>query len=214
MCGVFGFTSKANKPIDLGILREVATVTNQRGPHAWGMAWIDSRGRLCCYKQTGPVTDALGLLSMARDARALIGHCRYATQGDPDEAANNHPHPVDGGWLVHNGVIAGYHTVMRHYSLHPVSACDSELLGLLMEQFNGDLVERADQATEAVLHFRPSPLVMLGLWKPGTLVAVRKGNPLQVANTRKGVWLASLPEGMPGKPKPVTDNHVLQLSPA
>src|SRR5947208_1937574 len=83
MCGVFGFMSREGGRVNLQALARVAEVTQRRGPHAFGFAWIDRRGRLKCYKQTGRITDHLGLLAMAADARMLIGHCRWATQGNP-----------------------------------------------------------------------------------------------------------------------------------
>jgi glutamine phosphoribosylpyrophosphate amidotransferase len=79
MCGVFGFVSRDNTPVNLGILNTIAKVTMKRGPHAWGLAWIDGRGRLFAYKQAGKVIDHLGMLTMAADAWLLIGHCRFAT---------------------------------------------------------------------------------------------------------------------------------------
>ncbi|HBH54964.1 MAG TPA: hypothetical protein DDY91_24035 [Planctomycetaceae bacterium] len=215
MCGVFGFTGKNGGTVDLKRLQEVARVTNTRGNHAWGMAWIDTRGRLCSFRQQGTIVDSLPLLSMARDAVALIGHCRYATQGDPADNNNNHPHPADGGWIVHNGIIPGYRRLLALHGLLPTSACDSEVLGLLLERLDGDdLVERAANATETALAQGRASLVMLGLWKPGRLIAVRRGNPLVTSQTRRGVWLASLPEGLPGKPREVPDQHVLQFLPS
>jgi glucosamine 6-phosphate synthetase-like amidotransferase/phosphosugar isomerase protein len=143
MCGVFGFVAKDDeKTIDLPTLKRIAVDTESRGPHAWGMAWIDSRGRLNCFKQTGRVSQALGLLAMARDARALIGHCRFATQGDPANNLNNHPFAADGGWIVHNGIIRGYEQLVADFDLHPVTECDSEALALLIEKLDGSLLER------------------------------------------------------------------------
>src|SRR4051794_35554684 len=136
MCGVFGFVAHDDRPVNPKILARVALATQRRGPHAWGMAWIDGKGRLRMYKQTGKVGDALGLLKMAADARLLVGHCRYATMGDPTNNLNNHPHPCDGGWIVHNGVIPNYGGLVDRFGLHPVSGCDSEVLGLLIEQEN------------------------------------------------------------------------------
>jgi len=194
MCGVFGFVSWGGK-LCVERLQTIARVTMTRGAHAWGMAWLDSRGRLKMFKQTGRIVDSLGLLAMASDARILIGHCRFATAGDPGENANNHPHPVDGGWLVHNGVIRNYDSVVQRFGLHPSTDCDSEVLGLLIEQAQGTMAERC---LDAVMSVEESPLVLLGLWKPGRLVAVRQGNPLHVGRTKKAWYLASLAEGLPG----------------
>ena len=133
MCGVFGFVSNGG-PLNVTRLQAIARVTEQRGQHAWGLAWVDGRGRLHSYKQAGRVGANLGLLRMAQDAVALIGHCRYTTQGSHFANVNNHPHPCDGGWLVHNGVIPGYHALVTGHKLQPVSDCDSEVLGLLNQR--------------------------------------------------------------------------------
>jgi glucosamine 6-phosphate synthetase-like amidotransferase/phosphosugar isomerase protein len=208
MCGVFGFVSRDNSSVNLKILERVALVTESRGKHAWGMAWIDGNGRMRMYKQTGRVGDSLALLRMAADARFLIGHCRYATQGNPKINTNNHPHPADGGWVVHNGMIPNYDDLVTAHGLHPVGVCDSEVLGLLIEQADGTLLERCIEAAGAVFM---SPLVLLGLWKPGRLVAVRRGNPLHLGTTSKGFYLASLADGLPGKVEAVANNQAIEF---
>jgi glucosamine 6-phosphate synthetase-like amidotransferase/phosphosugar isomerase protein len=142
---------------------------------------------------------------MASDARLLIGHCRWATQGDPGEAINNHPHPCDGGWLVHNGVVSHYHELIQQYKLHPVSRCDSEVIALLVEKEDGNHLQRA---CRAVLKVRSQPLVVLGLWRaPQRLVAIRNGNPLHMGCVKEGTYLASLAEGLPGRVSVMKDGQ-------
>jgi glucosamine 6-phosphate synthetase-like amidotransferase/phosphosugar isomerase protein len=209
MCGTFGFVSRDGSPVNLDTLKRVAAVTATRGMHAWGLAWIDGHGRLKMFKQPGAITDSLGLLAIARDARVLIGRTRFATQGNPKNNLNNHPHPVDGGWFVHNGVILNYGSLIQRFNLWPVSNCDSEVLGLLIEQEEGRLIERC---TSAVLSVQKSPLVFLGLWKPGRLVAVRQGNPLHLGTTKQGYFLASLADGLPGKVEEVADNEAVEFA--
>jgi glucosamine 6-phosphate synthetase-like amidotransferase/phosphosugar isomerase protein len=200
--------SRDDGPVDPRILRTIAVATESRGRHSWGLAWIDSKGRMHCYKQSGRISDSLGILAMADDARLLIGHCRYATQGDPGNNLNNHPHPCDGGWIVHNGMIPEYHSLVWTRELFPVSRCDSEVLGLLIEQADGALIDRCTFAAQTATR---SPLVLLGLWKPGRLVAVRNGNPLHLGTTKHGFYLASLTKGLPGKVKPVPDGEAIEF---
>lgn len=208
MCGVFGFASANGGPVNPKILARVAVATEARGRHAWGMAWIDGKGRLRCYKQAGRISSALGLFRMAADARLLIGHCRYATQGDPANNLNNHPHPCDGGWIVHNGIVRNYASVLERFDLWPVSDCDSEALALRIEQENGRLLDRC---VEAVLSVEKSPLVVLGLWKPNKLVAVRAGNPLHVGVTAGGFYLGSLADGLPGAVSEIADDTATEI---
>ena len=202
MCGVFGFVAKEREPVNLRILSRVARETMQRGPHAWGLAWLDKKGRLHMFKQEGRIVDSLGLLSMAKDATMLIGHCRYATHGDPSDNSNNHPHPAEDGWIVHNGVISHYRRIIREYDLEPVTECDSEVLGLLIDSLPGPVTRRCAEAAQIAAG---GPLVMLGLW-PDRLVAIRDGGqPLHLGETRDGYYLGSLPNQLPGDVRPVED---------
>jgi glucosamine 6-phosphate synthetase-like amidotransferase/phosphosugar isomerase protein len=214
MCGVFGFVSRDGGKLNLAVLGRLAEATERRGPHAFGLAWIDRRGRLKCYKQTGRVSDHLGLLAMAADARMLIGHCRFATQGSPQDNINNHPHPADGGWIVHNGHVRDYERLLGAHDLYPVSACDSEVLGLLVERADGSVLDRcraavrqaAPEPEAGTLFGLAQPLVLLGLWpRPDRLVVVRQGNPLHYGKVEEGVYLASLPDGLPGNSLAVKD---------
>lgn len=210
MCGVFGFVGKNGKGRpNLERLMRLALATEQRGPHAFGFAWIDGQGRLRAFRSSGRISDHLGLLKMAEDARYLIGHCRWATQGDPRENINNHPHPADGGWIVHNGVIGSYERLLEERDLMPVSECDSEVLGLLVEDLPGTLEERCAGAVREV---EAGPLVMMGLWsRPAKLVIVRRGNPLRMGTTPVGTYFASLSEGMPKGSRDVVDDRLMSF---
>ena len=179
MCAIFGFIARDEKKPSIRTLGQIVRGNVQRGPHAFGLSWIDSKGRLRMYKQTGRLTDHLGILAMARDARMLIGHLRWATHGDFRNNLNNHPHSADGGWIVHNGIVDNYRELLDSRDLMPVIECDSEALGLLIEQEAGTLLQRASKAVRAT----DGLLAMLGLWaRPGTMLAVRRGNPLHTAN--------------------------------
>lgn len=197
MCGVFGFVAKSNNTVDLDILAEVAEVTMSRGPHAWGMAWVTKDGRMRMYKQEGRIVNSRGLLAMASDAVMLIGHCRFATHGRPDNNLNNHPHPSDGGWIVHNGVIHDHEEIADRHGLHTVTDCDSEVLGLLVERNKGPIIDRCARAVRTCRG--QSPIVMLGLWKDSLVAAADNGQPLHVGETGRSYYLGSLPGALPGK---------------
>lgn len=183
--------------MDLEILAEVAEVTMTRGPHAWGMAWVTKDGRMRMFKQTGRIVDHRPLLAMAQDAVMLIGHCRFATHGSPDNNLNNHPHPSDGGWIVHNGMIHDHEAIAERNGLHTVTDCDSEVLGLLVERGRGRLIDRCAKAV-TVCRGR-SPIVMLGLWRDSLVAVADNGQPLHVGETGRSFYLGSLSGALPGK---------------
>lgn len=220
MCGVFGFVSEAGDGPDMSLIRRIATVTERRGRHAFGFAWIDERYRLRMFKSGGAISDKLDTLDELEGARMIIGHCRFATQGTPADNSNNHPHPVDGGWFVHNGMIPNWRDVARDYGLAMTTNCDSEVLGLLIEQMSGSLTKRVAKAVRAAdgepedLFWLPRALVVMALWKPGKMVVIKRGNPLSFATTDEGTYMASLSEGMPKGARAVRDNsaHTFSLS--
>lgn len=202
MCAIFGFiahhtTHRRQSRLRLETLSKIVRGNIARGPHAFGFAWIDSDHRLHQFKQTGKLTDRIGALAMARDARVLAGHLRFATHGSAAENINNHPHPVDGGWLVHNGVVANYNQLVRDDRLWPVSECDSEILGLLIEQADGPfLLERCEES----INRTAGNLAMLAVWpRPTRLIIARRGNPVHFAHTTEGIYFGSLAAGLPRK---------------
>jgi len=207
MCGVFGFASKNGKGPDLDRLTAIARDMEQRGPHAFGFAWIDITGRVHSFKQTGRITENLGVLRFAANARLLIGHCRYATHGDPRFNINNHPHPVNGGWLVHNGTIRNHATLIEQYDLLPSSHCDSEVLGLLMEQSPGDCMQRLIRAASLS---KTGPMVVLALW-PKRMYALRSGNPLYLADAQDAFYLGSLDGRLPAGAFKIRDDSLLEF---
>lgn len=210
MCGVFGFITKNGSRPELARLRRIAAETETRGRHAFGLAWIDADGVLHTFKRPGAATANLGDLDACRNAVTLVGHCRWATHGDPQDNRNNHPHRAGRGWLVHNGVVRNYRQLIRRYGLRPKTDCDSEVLGLLMMRRAGPLLERAAWAVAQT----EDPLALLGLWhKPLRLLVVRRGNPLCFSETPGGFYFASLPAGLPGKVFSIPDEsaRVLRL---
>jgi glucosamine 6-phosphate synthetase-like amidotransferase/phosphosugar isomerase protein len=196
MCGVFGFISHNGKTtFKLESLEQIALVTETRGHHAFGLAWINERGVLKCFKQKGRISDHLSVLAMAQDAVMLIGHTRYTTQGTEDHNINNHPHHADGGWIVHNGIVRNYESLLDTHPMLTSSDCDSETIARLFEDEDGTRTERLKNAVDQV---ESSALAVLGLWNHRPeLVAIRRGNPLHWSKTPRGIYLASLAKGHP-----------------
>lgn len=205
MCGIFGYITTVGDGPSVERLRKIAIVTQSRGMHAFGLAWLNRDGSVGQWKAEGPAENHLGQLDAVADARIVIGHCRYATHGSPANPNNNHPHPAGGGVIVHNGIVFNHEQLVVQYGLQPRSECDSEVIGLMMANASrGTILRRAAYATSRL----SGDLAILGLWrKPGRLLVARRGRPLMFGQSKQGYYFASLAEGLPG-PRPVADRLV------
>jgi glucosamine 6-phosphate synthetase-like amidotransferase/phosphosugar isomerase protein len=204
MCGIFGFITKHGAGPDVARLKAIAVVTQRRGAHAFGLAWLKAGGRIETYKRPGAATACLDNLDRCRGAVAVIGHCRYATHGHPDDNGNNHPHRAGRGWLVHNGVVHNYRALVAGHRLTLATECDSEVLGRLMARRGGSTLHRAARTAALAL----GDLALLGLWRrPTRLLIVRREKPLHLAETQRGFYFGSLPEALPGRPVSLPDNY-------
>ncbi len=208
MCGIFGFITSDGRGPDIHRLRRLALVTQTRGAHAFGLAWLDADGAIETFKTPGPASDHLDELERCRDAVIMVGHCRYATHGSPLDNRNNHPHPAGAGQIVHNGVVQNYEWLVRHHRLDPKTQCDSEVLALLMTRCPGTIAQRSAWAAGQAM----GDLALLGIWRrPARLLVARRGRPLHFGQTLTGFYFASLSEGLPGQAKQVIDRSTRVL---
>lgn len=206
MCGILGYISTTGQGPDLDRLERLALVTETRGRHAWGMAWLDSDG-LQVFKTAKPAHAALWSLECVSQAQIMIGHCRWATHGDPSDNRNNHPHPCGTGWMIHNGVVTNYRDLLHAEHLTPSSQCDSEVLGILMARGGGSLGQRLTRT----LALAEGGHAILALWdKPARLLIARRGRPLHFGAAPEGLYFASLPEGLP-EPRSLPDGYAAIL---
>lgn len=208
MCGIFGYISRSGKGPDIDRLRRLALVTQTRGPHAFGLAWLTADGTIGTFKWPGPASEHLAELERCRGAVAMVGHCRWATHGDPADNRNNHPHPAGTGWLVHNGVVVNYRQLLRRHHLYARSQCDSEVLGLLIARRPGSIVQRSAWAVAQA----EGTMALMGLWsRPARLLVARRGRPLHFGQAKEGCYLASLAPGLPGEARAVPDDSARVL---
>jgi len=192
------------------VLKRLAIVTESRGEHAFGMAWIDPSGCLRSFKRPGSASDGLADLNQAREATAVVAHCRWATHGLPEDNRNNHPHKSGRGWIVHNGAVTNHAELAAQFDLQTETECDSEVLGLLIAAKKGNLLEKA-----AFTHRQAKgSMALLGLWtNPVRMLVLRDGRPLHFGEDSRGIYFASLVAGLPGKPDMLRDLRAYKLMP-
>jgi len=137
VCGIFGIFrlgtpgSEELRPLIKNFLQETAS----RGTDASGLAWLTSDGKLRHLK--APVKpdifarDAVDK-HVPKDFKAVIGHTRHATQGDPKKNENNHPLPSLPEFkfaTVHNGIVWSKYEGQRQ----PRAEVDSHIIVLNIE---------------------------------------------------------------------------------
>ena len=107
MCAIFGFMeygnklSKAQVNILVNVLGKHCEI---RGAHASGISYIN-KGELITVKAPKPASKMKW--RVPKETKCVMGHTRYATQGDKKDNYNNHPFPsTDNSFaLAHNGVL-------------------------------------------------------------------------------------------------------------
>ncbi|MCI4136612.1 glutamine--fructose-6-phosphate transaminase (isomerizing) [Bacillus vallismortis] len=152
MCGIVGYIGQLDaKEILLKGLEKL----EYRGYDSAGIAVANEQG-VHVFKEKGRIADLREVVDANAEAKAGIGHTRWATHGEPSYL-NAHPHQSALGrfTLVHNGVIENYVQLKQEY-LQDVglkSDTDTEVVVQVIEQFvNGGLeTEEAFRKTLTLL---------------------------------------------------------------
>jgi len=141
MCGLAGviFGNKRRRAEEREYLAWLFTrllvLSEERGPHATGAAWLDTDGGHRLFKRPVTaerfVTDkafAELLASMDNRAALLLGHTRWRTRGD--ERVNSNNHPIRAGEVIgtHNGTIYNADYLFRRWKMRRFAEVDSEIL--------------------------------------------------------------------------------------
>jgi predicted glutamine amidotransferase len=174
MCGLFGFVA-AGSSADPHLLEQLGHLAARRGPHAWGMAWIDRPGG--GIERHAEITRYRGgpIVRGVIDATAVIGHCRMATSGSWERRENVQPLRYGAGAVAHNGVVRDlgpYLGLVDVDSEALIRAADAEGLDRALEL--------ATEGNHAILFLFPE-----------RVVAFRRGLPLHVRSDSKGVYFCS-----------------------
>lgn len=186
MCGISGYSlAPGTRRIDaVKLARACLLGIEERGRDASGAAWANRRdGQIWYAKGALPASKFVDAYELdVQEARALIAHTRYATNGTPKDNANNHPFDVGGVVGVHNGVIINDYELFDYVDRDPKSECDSEAAFAMLAYSNEHPAD--------VLPFIEGSAALAWLNAndaPGTLHLARvASSPLWVAQTARG----------------------------
>ena len=184
MCGIVGVTGTDKS---LSILIDGLKRLEYRGYDSAGVYVNDQQGHDYLVKRPGRIANLEAALGEQVHGLAGIGHTRWATHGEPNEA-NAHPQysQDERFYLVHNGVIENYADLKKEYlsDVKFVSQTDTEVIVQLVDKF----VVESGMSTEAALLkvlrlISPDSsyaFVLMDKEQPDTLFVAKNKSPLLV----------------------------------
>lgn len=184
MCGIVGVTGTDKS---LSILIDGLKRLEYRGYDSAGVYVNDQQGHDYLVKRLGRIANLEAALGEEVHGLAGIGHTRWATHGEPNEA-NAHPQysQDERFYLVHNGVIENYADLKKEYlsDIKFVSQTDTEVIVQLVDKF----VVESGMSTEAALLkvlrlISPDSsyaFVLMDKEQPDTLFVAKNKSPLLV----------------------------------
>ena len=114
MCGICGISMSHGEDMNIDSLaKDMLIDMESRGSDATGVAWNGSDSQVWITKENTPASRFVKELAVPKDAKTLIGHTRWATQGLPENNDNNHPIDANGIVGVHNGYISNDYKLFR-----------------------------------------------------------------------------------------------------
>lgn len=178
MCGIVGYIG--DKDVDSVVLVGLEKL-EYRGYDSAGIATIPS-SEISVRKSVGKLRNLAEILDREPlGGKIGIGHTRWATHGEPNEA-NAHPHLdcAEQIAVVHNGIIENYYALKEKLIKEGhlfQSDTDTEVISHLMEKYYEDSLEKA--ILKVVNELEGSfAFAAISEKEPGRIVGVRLNSPL------------------------------------
>ena len=144
LCGIIWRKSSKRRVRDVKALTDIFTkllvLSEHRGLHATGVAWVKQDGSMAVAKEPLPAHKFVEtaayrdcLAGVNAQTTILMGHTRWPTRGSEQNPENNHP--LTGYCvLTHNGHISNADALFRRHNLPRAAQVDSEILLRLAER--------------------------------------------------------------------------------
>lgn len=181
MCGIAGvYLRDPSLRVDLDqMLDTLLLEIEDRGKHATGFVSIGDEGVLEWQKASCDATKFIKHRRwVPRGTRVMLGHTRWATQGEPAFMENNHPIKRGPFFIIHNGHVSNDTKLFTNAERERYGQVDSEaiaarlssygdlkFLGNVIEEIEGDAavaaVDERDAASLVLARGHSSPLYVL-----------------------------------------------------
>lgn len=152
MCGIMGIHFK--NPRDMGVSHDqLETLVDHlllgiepRGTHATGLLVVDRKNEPFLEKADVKASNFIMCrTTLPKRIRTILGHTRFATQGEPTILANNHPVQYGSCYAIHNGHINNDTELFLNHDLERYAEVDSEIIPALFNKFGLDKAHLALQ---------------------------------------------------------------------
>ncbi|MBQ2521976.1 MAG: glutamine--fructose-6-phosphate transaminase (isomerizing) [Bacteroidales bacterium] len=195
MCGIVGYVGDRQAcPIVLQGLHRL----EYRGYDSAGVAIIHPDGGMDIFKCKGKVSSLEHFLEGKNSEGTIgIGHTRWATHGEPNDA-NAHPHLSQSGRLalIHNGIIENFRVLRDALSAHGYrfrSSTDSEVLVNLIEYVRESEQCSLEEAVRTALKqvVGAYAIAVMEKGNGNRIIAARKSSPMAIGIGKGEYFLSS-----------------------
>lgn len=163
-------------------------LSEHRGPHATGAAWVKRDGSMQVTKAPLPARQFINsdsyidwLFGVDCQVTYLMGHTRWPSRGSARNAAENHPIYTPPILLTHNGTISEHRRHFTRLRLRHTTQVDSELLARMAQYHAGTMGINMDAYLEALQLLDGSMSVALvATIKPDEIILLKGNMPLEV----------------------------------
>jgi glucosamine 6-phosphate synthetase-like amidotransferase/phosphosugar isomerase protein len=163
-----------------------------RGRDASGF-WVWRDDHYVFEKRPIPAEDLIGRSPRWKSLRFHPGslyllHTRAATEGDPNDNINNHPHIGKHSVMIHNGCIFNFEAIVRDQNIALGSDCDSEVLLRLAEAKDSveDGLKHMFEVTHANTGTASIAVAVVDRRTPNRIFCTRNsGNPLYLVRSER-----------------------------
>jgi len=190
VCGIVGYVGHQNA---VPILVEGLHRLEYRGYDSAGLA-VQRKHGIVVHKRRGKVREMEACLPKRFSGVVGVGHTRWATHGEPNDA-NAHPHTDASGRIavVHNGIIENAHELRAQLAARGVvfaSDTDTEVLAQLIGSVETDSLEDAVRSALRAITGTYGIAVM-DARHPGQIVVARNGSAVILGIGDKEMFIAS-----------------------
>lgn len=208
MCGLCGMvferhrrTARTRQRL-LNAFTRLLVLSESRGNHASGVAWVKADGSYGVFKAPMPASElvcrkgyAEVLAAVDNTTTILMGHTRWRTQGSERNNDNNHPLVLEAQGnsrdahavlVTHNGHISNAESLFRRFHCPRQAQVDSEILAhFAAAAVTHDDLDMNDLRRRLALCRGTMSAVMASTAVPKTVLIVKGNKPLIFLHSRR-----------------------------